>query len=243
MVTQVITCYHCNSENIVKNGKAPNGKQKYLCHDCSRQSRENPGSNAHPPERRQEILSAYQERSSLRALARTPSGSRATLSRAGSKKAARLPPLSRTLSPAPPSAEDLVLELDELWSFVGKKANKRWVWIALARHTRQVVAYVIGQRGERTCQRLWEMIPQSYKGGSCYSDFWEAYRAVIPQERHEAVSKESGELAHVERWNNTLRQRLARFVRKTLSFSKSDEMHEVCLKLFLHRYNEDVILR
>ncbi|MCP4423710.1 MAG: hypothetical protein GY803_04375, partial [Chloroflexi bacterium] len=38
-------------------------------------------------------------------------------------------------------------------------------------------------------------------------------------------------------WNNTLRQRLARFVRKTLSFSKSDEYHEIALKLFLHEYN------
>jgi hypothetical protein len=45
----------------------------------------------------------------------------------------------------------------------------------------------------------------------------------------------------VERWNNTLRQRLARLVRKTLSFSKSDEMHEVCLKLFVHRYNAEII--
>lgn len=149
--------------------------------------------------------------------------------------------------PAPPSEEeeeeeeDLVLELDELWSFVGKKANKRWIWIALARYTRQVVAYVIGERGERTCRRLWERIPGSYKGGCCYSDLWEAYRAVIPEECHEAGGKESGELAHVERWNNTLCQRLARFVRKTLSFSKSDAMHEVCLKLFLHRYNVDVI--
>ncbi len=171
---------------------------------------------------------------------RAPLGSRATPSRAGSKKAARLPSLARTLSPAPPS-EDLVLELDELWSFVGKKADKRWVWIALARHTRQVVAYVIGDRGERTCRRLWQRIPEEYKRGCCYSDLWEAYRVVIPEKRHEAVGKESGELAHVERWNNTLRQRLARFVRKTLSFSKSDEMHEVCLKLFLHRYNADVI--
>ena len=134
-------------------------------------------------------------------------------------------------------------QLEELWSFVGKKANKRWVWIALARHTRQVVAYAIGERGERTCRRLWQRIPEEYKKGCCYSDFWEAYRAVIPEERHEAVGKESGKLAHVERWNNTLRQRLARFVRKTLSFSRSDEMHEVCLKLFLHRYNTDVILR
>ena len=241
MVTRVITCYHCESENIVKNGKAPNGKQKYLCHDCHRQSRENPDSNAYPPQRCEEILRAYQERSSLRGLARTFGVSRNTVTR-WLKKALRLPPLSRTLLPAPPS-EDLVLELDELWSFVGKKADKRWVWIALARHSRQAVAYVIGGRGELTCRRLWERIPESYKGGRCYSDFWEAYRAVIPRECHEAVGKESGELAHVERWNNILRQRLARFVRKTLSFSKSDEMHEVCLRLFLHRYNADVILR
>jgi len=82
MVTQLITCYHCGSENIVKNGKAPNGKQKYLCHDCDRQSRENPGSNAHPRERREEILSAYQqERSSLRGLARTFGVSRNTVTR------------------------------------------------------------------------------------------------------------------------------------------------------------------
>src|SRR3954453_16560556 len=151
---------------------------------------------------------------------RAPSGSRATPSRAGSKKAARLPPLSRTLLPPTPPPGDFVLELDELWSFVGRKADKRWVWIALARHTRQVVAYAIGERGERTCRRLWEGIPESYKGGSCYSDLWEAYQAIIPQECHEAVGKESGELAHVERWNNTLRQRLVCFVRKTLSLER-----------------------
>ncbi len=135
-----------------------------------------------------------------------------------------------------------MLELDELWSFVDSKANKRWVWIALARDTRQVVAYAIGDRSGRTCRRLWERIPESYKRGRSYSDLWEAYQGVIPEERHEAVGKESGELAHVERWNNTLRQCLARFVRRTLSFSKSDEMNEVCLKLFLHRYNMEIIL-
>jgi IS1 family transposase len=43
----------------------------------------------------------------------------------------------------------------------------------------------------------------------------------------------------LERWNNTLRQRLARFVRLTLSFSTSVLMHEACLLLFLHRYNTE----
>jgi IS1 family transposase len=46
-----------------------------------------------------------------------------------------------------------------------------------------------------------------------------------------AAGKETGLTAHVERWNNTLRQRLGRFVRKSLSFSKSDLMHDICLRL------------
>lgn len=92
-------------------------------------------------------------------------------------------------------------------------------------------------RSEKTCRCLWQSIPAAYRTGHCYSDFWQAYQAVIPEEQHRASGKETGETAHVERWNNTLRQRLARFVRKTLSFSKSLVMHDACLKLFLHRYN------
>ncbi len=133
--------------------------------------------------------------------------------------------------------EATVLELDELWSFVLKKANQAWIWIALCRRTRQVVAYAIGDRSEATCSRLWEAIPLPYRAGHCFTDFWKAYQAVIPEEQHSAVGKETGETAHVERWNNTLRQRLARFVRKTLSFSQDLAMHEACLNLFLYRYN------
>lgn len=62
--------------------------------------------------------------------------------------------------------------------------------------------------------------------GTASPIFWGAYQAVIPEEQHTAAGKETGETAHVERWNNTLRQRLARFVRKTLSFSKSLVMHD-----------------
>ncbi len=175
MLTQIITRYHCDSENIVKNGKAPNGKQKYLCHDCGRQSRKEPGSNAFAPQRREESRTLTWSAQASEVLP-VPSGFRATPLPAGSKKAARLPSLERTLLPAPSSSEEAILELDESWddswSFVGRKADKRWVWIALARHTRQVIAYVIGDRGKRTCRGPWERIPESYKGGCCYSDFW-----------------------------------------------------------------------
>jgi insertion element IS1 protein InsB len=149
------------------------------------------------------------------------------------KKVAELPALSETLL----EVEWPVLELDELWSFVLKKTSKRWVWLALCRQTRQVVAFVIGDRSARTCRRLWEAIPEAFRRAHCYTDFWEAYSKVLPPEQHTAAGKESGQTAHVERWNLTLRQRLARFVRRTLSFSKSSVMHEACLCLFIHRYN------
>jgi len=102
-----------------------------------------------------------------------------------------------------------------------------------------VVAYALGDWSKKTCQRLWEAVPSLYRKGHCFTDFWAVYSAVIPSEQHTAVGKETGETAHVERWDNKLRQRLARFVRMTLSFSKSVVMHEACLLLFLHRSNLD----
>ena len=99
------------------------------------------------------------------------------------------------------------------------------------------MAWEVGDRSEETCLKLWQRIPEGYKKGTVYSDFWGAYSKVVPDEQHRAVGKESGQTNHVERWNNTLRQRLGRFVRKTLSFSKCEKMHEICLGIYLHHYN------
>jgi IS1 family transposase len=102
-----------------------------------------------------------------------------------------------------------------------KHVNKRWLWTARCRRTRQLVAFVIGDRSEATCRKLWAQIPDPYKGCQSFSDFWDAYQAVFPAETHHSVGKEEDETNHMERWNNTLRQWNARYVRKTLSFSKS----------------------
>ncbi|CAK0778041.1 insertion element IS1 protein InsB [Gammaproteobacteria bacterium] len=54
-----------------------------------------------------------------------------------------------------------------------------------------------------------------------YTDFWAAYAAIFPSKRYYAVGKESGQTNHIERFNCTLRQRISRLVRKSLSFSKN----------------------
>jgi transposase-like protein len=81
MVTITLHCPNCQSDALVRNGHAPNGKQLYCCRACGRQSRENPTLNAYPEARREEILHAYQERSSLRGLTSTFGVSRATVSK------------------------------------------------------------------------------------------------------------------------------------------------------------------
>jgi len=145
-----------------------------------------------------------------------------------------LPKLRDTLLPAEP--ED-VLEYDEAWSFVLKKTHKRWLWTVMCRRSRQIIAFVIGDHSENTCRRLWNKVPLEYRNCICYSDFWEAYQKVLPQKTHHAVGKDSGQVSHMERWYCTLRQHQARYVRKTLSFSKRDMFHHMVTKWFIIDHN------
>jgi IS1 family transposase len=188
-------------------------------------------------ERKEEIIRAYQERPSMRGIERIFDVCRQTLSKWLKKKVENQPPLEETLMLV---HEDDILELDELWSFVQNKNNQRWLWIALCRRTRQIVAYYIGDRSKKSCKKLWNNIPESYKKCYSFSDFWDAYEKVFPKELHQSVGKETGQTSHVERWNNTLRQRISRYVRKTLSFSKSDFFHGIVTRLFIYNYNLEV---
>ena len=180
------------------------------------------------------ILKAYQERVSLRGLSRIFEVHRQSISRWIVKHVQSLPDLKDTLLPAEP---DDVLEYDEAWSFVLKKVNKRWLWTVMCRRTRQIIAFVIGDRSEDTCRRLWSKVPSQYRRCISYSDFWEAYQNVLPEETHQAVGKDSGQVSHMERWYCTLRQHQARYVRKTLSFSKRDAFHHLVTKWFIVDHN------
>ena len=116
MATQIIHGYHCGSVNLVKNGRNPKGKQRYHCKDCHRASLENP-EYGYSEAFKERVIKAYQERSSMRGIARTFEISRNTLS-TWLKKVETAPPLKGTLlEPERPET----VELDEMWSFVHHK--------------------------------------------------------------------------------------------------------------------------
>ena len=130
-----------------------------------------------------------------------------------------------------------VLELDELWSFVAKKTQECWLWLALCRRTRQIVAYTIGDRSQEGALSLREHLPADYRHRATRSDFWLAYAAAFPARTHRFCGKEQGETNHAERWFGTVRSRLSRLVRRSYSFSKSVERHLDAIHLFVTTYN------
>lgn len=130
-----------------------------------------------------------------------------------------------------------MLELDELWSFVQAKAQTLWLWVALCRRTRQIVAWNLSDRSEQGAADLRASLPKDYRRCATRSDLWGAYQAVFPAGTHRSCAKKEGETCHVERWFCTLRQRVSRLVRKTLSFSKHTENHLDAIHLFITSYN------
>jgi len=100
------------------------------------------------------------------------------------------------------------------------------------------VGVYVGDRSRQSAQRLWQSLPPVYRQCAiCYTDFWEAYQQVLPSRRHHAVGKETGKTSYIERFNNTLRQRVGRLVRKTLSFSKKLSDHIGAIWNVVHHYN------
>jgi insertion element IS1 protein InsB len=129
-------------------------------------------------------------------------------------------------------------EADERWSFVGKKATKHWIGIAMDAKTHQVMAFPGGDRSRERGVQLWAKVPEVYRQQAVFhTDLYEVYQGIIPAGQHKAITKKARKTNHVERFNNTLRQRVSRLVRDTLSFSKKRANHIGAIKFFICHYN------
>ncbi len=123
-------------------------------------------------------------------------------------------------------------EADEMWSYVGKKEDQRWLWHAIDHSSGTVLAYVLGTHEDKAFLELKELLrPFGIK--KFYTDNWGAYRRHLNPEEHEVGKKNTQK---IERKHLTLRTRIKRLVRKTICFSKKIIMHDVVIGLFINRY-------
>jgi insertion element IS1 protein InsB len=104
--------------------------------------------------------------------------------------------------------------------------------------TRQIFAFHVGDRSRDSAKQLWANLPEVYRTqATFYTDQYDAYTGVIPAEQHKAITKDARKTNHIERFNNTLRQRLSRLVRDTPAFSKKLANHIGAIKYFICHYN------
>ena len=232
-------CPTCGNDHIVKNGvTSSSGKQNYLCRNCGRQFVESPETKRVSQEKRALIDRLLLEKIPLAGIVRVVEVSESWLQSYVNEKYENV---SRQVETKSKQKTRLTIECDEMWSFVGNKENKQWIWLALDRDTREIVGVHVGSRDVKGAKALWESLPPVYRQCAVsYTDFWAAYGCIFPSKRHHAVGKETGQTNHVERLNNTFRQRISRLVRKTLSFSKKIENHIGSIWLFVHHYNDSI---
>jgi len=95
---------------------------------------------------------------------------------------------------------------------------------------KSVVVYFNGRRTDQECHRLRKQMSRC-QVSYFHTDGWPSYCRVLPQTRH-SVSK--GGTLQIERHNLNFRTRLKRLERRVICFSRSEELHDVVIKLFVH---------
>jgi insertion element IS1 protein InsB len=122
--------------------------------------------------------------------------------------------------------------MDEMWSLIGKKQDQRWLWHAIDRHTGTVLADVFGRRKDEVFLQLKALLEPC--GLTRFStDHWGAYTRHLDPEVQSPGKRNTQQ---IERKHLTLRTRMKRLVRKTICVSKTIQMHDIVIGLFVNRY-------
>ncbi len=197
-----------------------------MCKDCYKQFITDYSYQGCRPFIRSLILKMTLNSSGIRDISRVLEISVNTVIKMIRQAAAKLPVLR-----VPTKAQ--TVELDEFWSFVGSKSNQRWTWLGLTASTRRIGAVVNGRRTDKSCQQLLRKY-QNSRVLEFASDQWQSYPKYVPSDLH-YIGKHKTQ--RVERTNLNFRLHLKRLQRKTIAFSKSDEMHDAVINLYVHHHN------
>ena len=159
-----ISCPNCCSHTVRKNGSIHTGKQKYQCVSCNKQFVENPQNKIIPEDTKERIRRSLLERVSLEGICRIFDISMPWLLGFMEKTFQSLPEnLQASIIAENDEFEVLVLEVDELWSFVGNKKNDQWLWIVMHAETRQILAFHVGNRTKASGEALMAKLPIDLK--------------------------------------------------------------------------------
>lgn len=228
MQAKTITCPQCGTSHIKKNGITAQGKQRYRCKSCGKSFLFllSYTYRAWIPLLRELIVPMTLNGSGIHDIARVLRISPTTVLSVLRQTAVRV-----SEPKVPPRIKDL--EMDEQWSFVGSKKQQCWLWYGRNRRTGRIAAFVLGRRTDRSCRQLVKKLSPC-QVQNFYTDDWQSYgKCLDPQQHHIGKSGTQG----IERCNLNLRIHLKRLQRRTICFSRSPQMHEAVIKLYINYLN------
>jgi insertion element IS1 protein InsB len=239
MAYQEVSCPHCHRTSVNKRGFSAVGIQRYWCKRCHRTFQTQYRYNACKPGVNDQILDHTMNGSGVRDIWRSLKVCTETILNTIKGIASGLLQVNEAMLAtiqAEVKGREIEIfcacELDEQWSFVQNKGDQRWLWHAIDRATNTVLAYVIGPRTDAVFEELYELL-KPFHITRYYTDGWGAYQRILPSAKHTVTKRET---QRIERKHLTFRTRIKRLARKTICFSKSVEMHDAVLGLFINRY-------
>jgi len=123
-------------------------------------------------------------------------------------------------------------EVDEMWSFVQHKKEPQWLRHAIDHRRDKVLAYGLEPRNDEVFLRLKALL-EPFRITRYYTDHWDAYALHLDPDEHQPGRRNTQK---IERRYLALRMRLKRLARKAICFSKSIQMHDIVIGLFVNRY-------
>lgn len=219
-------CKFCEG-TCVKRGKRA-GVQKYSCKSCGKYQQKE--YKYHLVSRAEDILikQLIADRVSFKGAARIIGCSVSTVQR-------RVLKLANTVRSPWRSEFNEEYEIDEISAHINRRNDNDPIWLtyAINRRTKEIVSFAVGRRDKETMMNVivpvLEMFPSKI-----HTDRYPVYKSMIPKDLWSTKKTNTNQ---IERMNLTIRNRIARFTRKTLSYSKSRVMTEACVKLFFDAIN------
>ena len=177
-------CQASRSVPFKKTGHIHRGKQNHQCKACGRQFVIRAEGRLVGDEHCMLGESLVRERISLCGVCCVVGGSLTWLTQSMVERFAACPDHLHVQLPAAPT-DVVIRRLDakagEMWCFVGKKANKQWLCLAMDTTTRQVMAFHVGDRSRKRGERLWGKLPEVYQGrATSHTDVYEVDKGVMP---------------------------------------------------------------
>jgi IS1 family transposase/transposase-like protein len=244
-----VRCPLCGGEKVRKRGKTDDGRRRCLCRNENCEAKSFLPDHTYDGRKsdvKHKIIEMGLSGGGIRDVARVLEISTDAVTGELKKKETLLDSVSSELLKTLEHAENIEVDIlkaeeaeaDEMWSFVGKKENRRWLWHAVGHKTGKVLAYAFGTHEDKVFLELKRLL-EPFGIVKFYTDNWGAYERNLNPANHEIGKRNTQK---IERKHLTLRTRIKRLARKTICFSKLEKMHDIVIGLFINVYEFGLVI-